>query len=110
MLAAHFGVEEQLGALGPTMIGDRERLLVLLGAPGSAERRRLRAGELLRVQAVRGPRPGAKEPESVVAVGVRASSGADDGVSPVTPRPGSSELRCLSAQRAQVARRRDLCA
>lgn len=50
-LATQFGVTVQLGAYGPMVVGGRERMLVLLGAPGSSQPRRLAAEERLRVQA-----------------------------------------------------------
>jgi hypothetical protein len=50
-LASHFGVDEALGAYGPITSGGRERMIVLLGAPGSAQARRLTPEECLRVRA-----------------------------------------------------------
>jgi hypothetical protein len=48
-LAHHFGVSSELGVYD-IWKGKRERRLVLLGAPGSAQRRRLRHDELGRAQ------------------------------------------------------------
>lgn len=50
-LASYFGVPAALGAHEPISVGGRDRMLVLLGAPGSAETRRLPTEECLRVQA-----------------------------------------------------------
>ena len=52
-LATYFGVPAVLGAHPPTNVGGCERILVLLGAPGSAQPRRLATEqERIRVQKV----------------------------------------------------------
>jgi hypothetical protein len=50
-MAAYFGVPAELGGVSlPKLVGGYERILVQLGAPGSAETRSLAQDELLRVR------------------------------------------------------------
>lgn len=49
-IAGHYGVPEQLGVHGPVSGEGRERTVVLLGAPGSSDRRTLTDDELERAR------------------------------------------------------------
>ncbi len=51
VMADHFGVPAAVGACVPVSRERRERVLVLLGAPGSAQPRRLPSAELMRARA-----------------------------------------------------------
>jgi hypothetical protein len=53
-VSAFAGVPARLGAHGPLTVGGRERMIVLLGAPGSAQPRRLPPDEAETVQALLG--------------------------------------------------------
>jgi len=50
-LATYFGVSDQIGVYGSARVGDPERMLVQLGAPGSSDRRTLSAEESQKAQA-----------------------------------------------------------